>query len=669
MAEVIGAVSAIAALVQLTGLVASAAYQYVGSAKNAQSEAKKLWDEVKSLEAVLQKLQASSVRLKSGSYSTLDGRFRLFVARYNGILGEYKYSRWQYHGIFEKEFVDMRRTRQEEELSRTGEKSRKILDGIYPNPTDRRHVEISEKRHKYTGKWFSQHPDFQAWVDNKLSIQMLWGHGIPGAGKTFIASLLIDELESSASAEKYGVAYIYFNFKEQEQQRPTQALSSLIKKLLTQIKEPVVPAEVKKLYEEFILEGKQPPLQYLQQVLYSLSGRFPRVFFVFDDVFVTSRPYPRDIYECLKKARTTKIEISANQEDIKKFIVETSDENSNAKALIQGISESYTTAREVDDALRLLHTITPAQNPLHEMYDRIIENIIQRQHPSRMKLAKRVLSWLVAAKEVPKPKELRMAVAMGPDDQGPPSKGDMPDNTMTPEVCGGLVMIDEITATVRLSHYSIQEYLLQSPFTSQPHLIIVDFFVTYLCFNYHEPDKVMEYRESSSQYYYYHYYSYETDPRISQNFPEPYLSKYFHKHLKACDESSSTEIYLKLLRNKNALAYYQSLTRDLPDSDRVERNWMDRNMFENSETIIRFCRTYSHERMVSPLLEATLLGHLGSVKALLKDDRYCNQSVTDSGMTVLHHASFKGHDSIIEFFLELGVVCAASHAASHGRVQ
>lgn len=86
MGEVIGAVSAIAALVQLTGLVASVAYRYVGSAKNAQSEAKKLWDEVKSLEAVLQKLQASSVHLKSGSYSTLDGRFRVCKEEMSALL-------------------------------------------------------------------------------------------------------------------------------------------------------------------------------------------------------------------------------------------------------------------------------------------------------------------------------------------------------------------------------------------------------------------------------------------------------------------------------------------------------------------------------------------------------------------------------------------------------
>lgn len=159
------------------------------------------------------------------------------------------------------------------------------------------------------------------------------------------------------------MAYIYFNFKEQEQQRPTQALSSLIKQLITQVKGSVFPAEAKKLYDEFILQQKQPPFQNLQQVLSSISQNFTRVFFVFDaldecdekiqrmellsfldglakmkhiSLFVTSRPYPRDIYECLTKINAAKIEISANEEDIKMFIAETIDENSHAKALIQG---------------------------------------------------------------------------------------------------------------------------------------------------------------------------------------------------------------------------------------------------------------------------------------------------------------------------------------------
>lgn len=91
-----------------------------------------------------------------------------------------------------------------------------------------------------------------------------------------------DELESRASVENYGVAYIYFNFKEQEQQHPIQALSSLIKQLLTQVKGSKLPAEAEKLYDEFISEKKQPPFQNLQQVLSSISQSFTRVFLVFD---------------------------------------------------------------------------------------------------------------------------------------------------------------------------------------------------------------------------------------------------------------------------------------------------------------------------------------------------------------------------------------------------
>lgn len=314
----------------------------------------------------------------------------------------------------------------------------------------------------------------------------------------------------------------------------------------------------------------------------------------------------------------------------------------------------YTTTREVDDALKMLHIITLTESPLYEMYDRVIGNLIQRQHRSRMKLAKRILSWLIAAKEVLTPEELRMVVATGPNDQSLPSEGDLPDNTMILEVCGGLVIIDEITATVRLAHYSVQEYLLQHSFTSQPHLIIVDFLVTYLCFDHHELDRVqfIASRKLHPQYYY-HYYSYITDSRLqdSKNFPEPYLSKYFHQHLKACDEKSSTEMYLKLLRNKGALAYYQGLTIRLSDSGEDET---PTNLFTTSDTMFRFCRIYAHERMVPLLLEASFLGHLSSVKALLEDDGYCNLSEMDDGMTALHHAAFMGHNNIIEFFLELG---------------
>lgn len=65
-------------------------------------------------------------------------------------------------------------------------------------------------------------------------------------------------------------------------------------------------------------------------------------------LFVTSRPYPRDIHECLTKLNAAKIEISANEEDIKKFIGETIDENSHAKALIQGDLREHIILKLVD---------------------------------------------------------------------------------------------------------------------------------------------------------------------------------------------------------------------------------------------------------------------------------------------------------------------------------
>lgn len=49
------------------------------------------------------------------------------------------------------------------------------------------------------------------------------------------SSLMVDHFLEQASTESYGVAYIYFNFKEQNQQRPVDFLGSLVKQLACQI--------------------------------------------------------------------------------------------------------------------------------------------------------------------------------------------------------------------------------------------------------------------------------------------------------------------------------------------------------------------------------------------------------------------------------------------------
>lgn len=203
---------------------------------------------------------------------------------------------------------------------------------------------------------------------------------IAGAGKTFLrykslgtgklcivglmfnSSLIIDELVERASTTGFGVAYIYFNFKEQEQQTPINVLRSLIKQLMTQLPELDVPDGVGALYDQFIRRDTRPIFEELVKALEETCNLFPRVFFVFDaldeclektqrkdllpffhdlakngaSLFLTSRPYPRDIHDSLDGTVATKIELEAKEADITIYVEETISGNSHANALIRG---------------------------------------------------------------------------------------------------------------------------------------------------------------------------------------------------------------------------------------------------------------------------------------------------------------------------------------------
>ncbi|KAI5838991.1 hypothetical protein DFP73DRAFT_243697 [Morchella snyderi] len=68
---------------------------------------------------------------------------------------------------------------------------RTILDWIYPGDFNAKHHEISNRRQKGTGDWLLKSPEFVDWAEGRLKSRLLWGHGIPGAGKTFLRCIIL----------------------------------------------------------------------------------------------------------------------------------------------------------------------------------------------------------------------------------------------------------------------------------------------------------------------------------------------------------------------------------------------------------------------------------------------------------------------------------------------
>lgn len=143
-------------------------------------------------------------------------------------------------------------------------------------------------------------------------------------------------------SEDIGIAYIYCGFKDRDEQTPTKIFASILGQLC--YRKPVLPGEVKGLYEKTERGGKTPDLCQLVDAIVSVAGHFSRVWLFFDAVdecdertqrvdllstiqrfmgtniggFATSRSHPEDIQSTFRM--TPKIELLARVTDITSFV-------------------------------------------------------------------------------------------------------------------------------------------------------------------------------------------------------------------------------------------------------------------------------------------------------------------------------------------------------------
>jgi hypothetical protein len=84
------------------------------------------------------------------------------------------------------------------------------------------------RRQEGTGEWLVESDKFQHWENNKKCI--LFCPGIPGSGKTMMVSIVVDHLfKKFGNDPGIGIAFLYFNFRQQQDQRLIDLFLSLLK--------------------------------------------------------------------------------------------------------------------------------------------------------------------------------------------------------------------------------------------------------------------------------------------------------------------------------------------------------------------------------------------------------------------------------------------------------
>jgi hypothetical protein len=390
-----------------------------------------------------------------------------------------------------------------------------ILDWITPFDYAPQQSDLISRRQAGTGQWLLDSAEFKVWL--LIGKQTLFCPGIPGAGKTILASIVVQELitrfENDGST---GIAYLYCNYRRQHEQKPEDLFASLLKQL---VQEQPIPDSVKTLYDRHKDKRTRPSLDEISGVLQSVAATYSRVFIIVDaldecqipdghrqrflsslfnlqakceaNLFATSRP----ISSIEKEFEgDSKLEIRASEEDVRKyleghmfrlpgFVVRSLGLQEEIKAnIVKAVDGMYVIyfkcslnhANLARFLLPQLHleSLTGKRSPKavqtalknlatgSEAYDHAYEDAMERisgQVEDQEELAKQVLSWVTCAKRPLATTELQHAlgVEVGESKLDELNFSEIEDIV---SVCAGLVTIDEEGGIVRLVHYTTQEY-------------------------------------------------------------------------------------------------------------------------------------------------------------------------------------------------------------------
>ena len=387
-----------------------------------------------------------------------------------------------------------------------------LLGWLSPIDCTTQRNDILRRRQAGTGKWLLRSKEFEDWVQKPKETLFCWG--VPGAGKTIIAAIVIDDLETTfQNNNDVGIAYLFCDIKVQDQ-KTEDLLANLSKQL---VKEGSVPDNVMDLFNRCKSKRKPPSLEEISKVLSSVISSYSRVFIVVDaldechakcrmkflemlnaqtetevNIFATSRFIPEVVKAFEGKAS---LEIRASKEDVQKYL----DENlSQLPTWVQRSKSLQNEIKaEIGKAVDGMYVISFHDRP-HQLtfirfllaqfymdslagtmspkairtalqhlpkrsnaYDKVFHDALARidgQIESDKVLAKQVISWIALTKRPLTTAELQYAIAIEIGTSEFDAETFLEVESMI-SVCAGLVTVDEESRIIRLVHHTFQEYL------------------------------------------------------------------------------------------------------------------------------------------------------------------------------------------------------------------
>ncbi|KAF6741617.1 hypothetical protein DFP72DRAFT_942612 [Ephemerocybe angulata] len=389
--------------------------------------------------------------------------------------------------------------------------------------------EALSQRLSNTGTWFIESEEFRQLVEGRDVI--VWGTGMPGAGKTVISSFSMERLKQIFEAEE-GVAIVGAYIRYTERPATRDIFAGLIAQLVEDY--PCAYSYIRHIY----IRRQKKALNEAGMIkaFENLVGLFSKVFLIIDgldeaddnvkdallrvlpslgaNVLITSRPL--DLYEH-RLPGALHVSIEARTEDLDHFVEETVKSSSKLQAILRGdpdlIKQLKARVREtskgmflvarlqMEDVLdkarsvgSLLKTLNQLPSGVEDMYRHSLLRI-NAQSADDVSSAHRVFTWLLHSARDLAAGELQEALAVSFEDKTYDSIDVIP-ISMILSMCGGFVTVEKRgkkdksrsqgknlkKSHVRFIHYTAHEFLksVKFPDVPSPHTYLAVTCLVYL---------------------------------------------------------------------------------------------------------------------------------------------------------------------------------------------
>lgn len=397
---------------------------------------------------------------------------------------------------------EFQRKREVETRIAVSTERRKILDWIQPYDPHQNHNMSLNLRHPGTGLWLIESAEFKLWLS--CSRARLWYYGIPGAGKTVLASSAIQEALEQASPN-IAVAFFYCDYKNVATQDPRNILGSLACQLALQDEQGCVKLQA------FYAKHNPPDRpstgfhhDELRDLLVEMASNFNEVMIIVDALDecgsqnkkitrllsslngsneicnIKTLFFSRDEQEIREVLEDyNQVSIAAESSDLRLFVgaeIELRIRNKDLrikdkslkeeimKRLVEGAEGMFRwVACQMDhlcelpnDAARrkALNTLPPT---LHATYERILQRVNRCSKEVQL-LVQRSLSWLLCSKEQLTSLALCEAVSIEFGDTTL-DRSAVPDEEEILRRCSSLVRRSASGKSLELAHFTVKEFL------------------------------------------------------------------------------------------------------------------------------------------------------------------------------------------------------------------